>query len=145
MPGTQFVSLDDRLPIAVYGTLRYGQRNYERLLAGNTKGHVLGLLAPNHRMYGLSMPYPFATDCDRGRSIVVDVFYIKDNLYDDVVARLDHLEGFDPITNTGMYLRVARTVMNGDVSFTAWIYHASPAMLRAAIGPLIESGDWLNH
>lgn len=132
---------DADLVVAVYGTLRRGGRN-EPLLAGATflgTGTVAGRI---HEMVGAgvrSYPYPGLILGGSGR-VMVEIVRLID---EGQLARLDALEGYDPVDEAASeYLRRRVAVAGGPVA-EAWAYlYAGP---REAIGPLIDSGDWIAH
>src|SRR6478672_11652586 len=74
--------------VFVYGTLRPGQRNYERLLAGRTVQESPSI-ARRLALYGHRFPYAVPQS---GARTVGDLITIKLNLYRDVLTDLDQLE-----------------------------------------------------
>src|SRR5262249_60711090 len=58
----------EELPVFVYGTLRSGQDNYARFLAGKNVRETPAAL-PDHSMY-VAYGYPFVTDVLGGRSLI---------------------------------------------------------------------------
>lgn len=132
---------DDRLVVAVYGTLRRGGRN-ERLLAGATflgSGTVSGglheMVTDGVRPY----PYPGLIPGEDGQ-VVVEVVRLADVAQ---LARLDALEDYVATDEAASeYLR-RRVAVAGAPVAEAWAYvYAGPP---GAIGPRIESGDWIAH
>jgi gamma-glutamylcyclotransferase (GGCT)/AIG2-like uncharacterized protein YtfP len=123
--------------VAVYGTLRRGERNHALLATarflgtGMVAGALHDMPATNERAYG----YPALIVGDG--EIVVELYRLADP---QMLARLDVLEAFDPLDETGSeYVRVAVDVAGGPVS-RAWVYRY--AADRTALGPRIPSGDW---
>jgi gamma-glutamylcyclotransferase (GGCT)/AIG2-like uncharacterized protein YtfP len=126
--------------LAVYGTLREGQRNHA-LLAGARRigeGWVAGVLhgmrAGPHRQYA----YPALVPVADGR-VRVEVYLLADA---SQLARLDALEGYIPGDDPASeYVRRMEPVIDGPVA-RAWIYWyaADPAEL----GPVIAGGDWVH-
>lgn len=132
-------------PFFVYGTLRPGQANHARLLAGRTVAEVPAILG-GHALYGPGLPY--VTAGERACSVVGDLIFVGPESYVEVLADLDRLEGYDP-GRPSHYERVARTVRylgpdGCETTVLAWVYLAGP-MARKHLGPAerIVSGDWL--
>lgn len=131
---------DADLVVAVYGTLRRGGRN-EPLLAGSTflgTGTVTGRI---HEMVGAGVrSYPYPGLIRGGGRVMVEIVRLID---EDQLARLDTLEGYDPVDEAASeYLR-RRVAVAGAPVAEAWAYlYAGP---RKAIGPQIDSGDWIAH
>jgi gamma-glutamylcyclotransferase (GGCT)/AIG2-like uncharacterized protein YtfP len=118
--------------VFVYGTLRPGQRNYERLLAGRTV-QVSPAIAKGLALYGHRFPYAVTQS---GARTVGDLITIKPSLYREVLADLDQLEGYQPNRpESSHYIRSTRSIVatvstpNGgtwEAFHTAWIYLAGP-------------------
>lgn len=138
----------EALPFFVYGTLRVGQGNYLRLVAGKTTRTIRAVL-PNHRMYAAIYPC-IAEDAD-GSRVIGDLLYIQPELYAGVLAALDDLERYNPDEEDPWYIRVKRTVEHTDASgqvhyVDAWVYHGGRATLAAYTEEQrVPSGDWVAH
>ena len=134
--------------VFVYGTLRPGQGNYRRLLAGRTMREIPAT-ARVSRLYGRGIPYAVPQP---GAQVVGDLITITPELYRDVLTDLDHLEGYHPRRpKASHYIRTARSVVamnrtpNGgtwEAFHTAWIYLAGPDVDPTKM-PRITDDDWL--
>ena len=134
--------------VFVYGTLRPGQRNYERLLAGRTMQESPAI-AKGLALYGHRFPYAVPQS---GARTVGDLITIKPSLYREVLADLDQLEGYQPNRpESSHYLRSTRSIVatvstpNGgtwEAFHTAWIYLAGPDIDPTRM-PRITDDDWL--
>jgi len=151
-----------QLPFFVYGTLRVGQGNWERLLKGKTTKEIPAFM-PNHKMYSRGIAY-VTDDIDdttitqgqgcshpqSGGRVIGDLMYVKPEIYQDVQHRLDQLEGYNPLTDMGHYRRVKRLAeytdsITGQVcQVEAWVYHGGSAVLSYLQEEhRVLDGDWL--
>jgi gamma-glutamylcyclotransferase (GGCT)/AIG2-like uncharacterized protein YtfP len=134
--------------VFVYGTLRPGQGNYQRLLAGKTVRESPAI-ANGLALYGRGFPYAVPQP---GARTVGNLITIKPHLYREVLTDLDQLEGYQPNRReTSHYIRSARSVIatnntpNGgtwEAFHTAWIYLAGPDIDPTKM-PRITDDDWL--
>ena len=134
--------------VFVYGTLRPGQGNHRRLLAGRTM-RELPATAAGLALYGRGIPYAVPQP---GAQVVGELITITPELYRDVLTDLDHLEGYYPRRpKASHYIRKARSVVttnrtpNGGTWLavhTAWIYLAGPDVDPNTM-PRITDDDWL--
>ena len=133
----------ERLPLAVYGTLRPGFWNHD-LLAGRIEQAVPGFV-PGYELVVDRIPYalpnPYAT-------LIAEIVWPIPVIYDQVLADIDHLEGYDPHRDPrhNLYVRVpvtATTHQHDDVR--AWLYEPGPRT-RINLGALIAipDGDYAN-
>jgi gamma-glutamylcyclotransferase (GGCT)/AIG2-like uncharacterized protein YtfP len=146
-----------------YGTLKRGERNYERYCSGALRveeaairGHLYDILLMNYP--ALVVPeesiYAFGTDDPtrdaegqrrlgrghipslRGPRVFGEIF-----AFDDPESRLpaiDRLEGFDPADPSSHYRRVLLPVeTNAGSSLLAWAY-----AVKASSGTYLPEGRW---
>jgi gamma-glutamylcyclotransferase (GGCT)/AIG2-like uncharacterized protein YtfP len=124
--------------IAVYGTLRAGERNHglldgaERIGDGWVAGDLHLMPAGPHRAYA----YPALVRSSTGR-VRVELYRLADA---SQLTRLDALENCDPADEAASeYVRRPEPIIDGPVG-RAWVYWYADE--PAAIGPLIATGDW---
>ena len=134
----------ERLPLAVYGTLRSGFGNHD-LLAGRLQRVAPGLVEG----YELVIDrIPFARPAPNAK-LIVEIVWPTPALYDQVLADVDHLESYNPHRqpSDNLYTRVAVTATtHHDENVPAWLYEAGPhtrSVLPSHL-PAVPSGDYAN-
>jgi len=115
--------MNEHPPIFIYGTLRPGQKNYGRFLAGRTSeeipattsGELYLFLDPGGARYPFLIP--------GNETVHGDLVYLKNRFHAETLEDLDHLEGYDPRTDKGLYLRRLRQVVTeSGERISAWTY-----------------------
>lgn len=133
-----------QLPFFVYGTLRQGQGNH-RLVAASADA-VREALLPRHRLYASGIPYVAETG-DPGCAVTGELLLIRPGEYDEVMARLDRLEGYRPPA-CQLYVRTACRVLFRDQpggpwrECEAWVYRGG-ADFGYRDDLLVPGGDWV--
>lgn len=129
-------------PVFVYGTLRPGQPNWERLLAERTARVVAG------RLPGVALldcgHYPAAVERTGAGGAIGEVVWIRPVAWPAVLASLDHLEGYDPAETEPLFVRVVLPVDTDDGPVDCWVYLAG-RRLAEMVQPVVAGGDWVAH
>ncbi len=132
----------ERLPLAVYGTLRTGFGNHA-LLAGRIDRKAPGVVDG----YELAVDrIPFARRAP-GSRLVVEVMWPTASHYDRVLADVDHLEGYssEGEHRDNLYVRISVAVTTDQgYNVGAWLYEIGP-LARSFLSldlPAIPTGDY---
>ncbi|MBQ0984810.1 gamma-glutamylcyclotransferase [Streptomyces sp. F63] len=131
-----------RLPVFVYGTLRPGERHYARLLRGRTEREEPARL-PGAALYE-GPGFPYAVE-ERGGEVRGHLITPRATDYDELLARLDELEGYAPGEPATFYERCARDVLRADGrALRAWAYFAAEPVARGlrTTGTRVPGGRW---
>jgi gamma-glutamylcyclotransferase (GGCT)/AIG2-like uncharacterized protein YtfP len=140
-----------RYPFFVYGTLKPGESNYARHLAGRTSSEIPAQLK-GAALFNAGA-YPFLVlaqaelaDLAQASDIVEGVLIdVPAEAYDVVLADLDKLEGYVAGGSTNLYDRLVVQVQTADGPREVWVYVAGDQpieRIRAGQLPRIASGIW---
>lgn len=126
------------LPFFVYGTLRAGEKNYSRYLAGRTLAELPGTVA-GELFFLADGGYPYLLPGE-GR-VRGELMVLAPRHYAATLSRLDALEEYAPQDEANsVYLRRSALVLLADGSERlAWVYYWNLAGVR---GRRIASGDF---
>lgn len=128
----------EHLPVFVYGTLRPGQKNYARFLAGRTT-EELPATVPGHLYIAEEGGYPFLQPGEGW--VIGTLMVLAPDQYVTTLKQLDHLENYDPENEaTSLYLRRrTKAILTDDSRAPAWVYYWNRPWL---IGRRIKNGDF---
>lgn len=127
------------IPVFVYGSLREGLYNYERILDGKTTSIVNATLE-GYKMLDLgSFPGIIAGE----NTIIGEVMNINPAVYLKTLQILDRLEGYNPSQKgKSLYHREIKHVKLEDgkeIDAYVYIYNVKQGINY----PEVESGDWV--
>jgi gamma-glutamylcyclotransferase (GGCT)/AIG2-like uncharacterized protein YtfP len=132
-----------QLPAFVYGTLRKGFGNYNRILSGRTVRELPGVLL-GAAMYdvangGFPGIVPDAEELVHG-----ELMWIDGTVYDQVMRSLDSLEGYREGNENSMYIRstVLVHIAGAEAPVEAWTYIWNGGVDRYT---KVSGGDWKHY
>lgn len=126
------------LPVFVYGTLRSGEKNYPRFLAGRTTSEFPGTVA-GELFFVRDGGYPYLIP-GSGR-VRGELMVLAPSQYAATLASLDTLEEYDPRDEAhSVYLRRTASVrLDNGGERLAWVYYWN---LPEVMGEPVVSGDF---
>lgn len=134
-------------PFFVYGTLKPGEPNYTRLLAGRIVGEEPATLA--HAALYTAGPFPFMVrEPDLvvpGDRVLGTLITVASAEYEQMLVDLDMLEAYTEGGSANMYERILLPVETSTGPRTAWVYVAGAeplAQIRAGQMRRISEGEW---
>lgn len=122
----------------VYGTLRRGQSNYQRLLDGNEGFEFVGPATTVNKYTMLSSGIPFVHKEPATSTIKGEVFMVWGN---KLVKSMDALEGHRDGERQGYHREQTLVRLDNGVNMLAWLYF----YYGVHHGTVVQSGDWLNR
>ncbi|QDT37303.1 gamma-glutamylcyclotransferase family protein [Stratiformator vulcanicus] len=115
--------MDRRLPLFVFGTLRRGESNHDRLKGRYDR--VLPAILNDYERID-----PLMIDAKPGGVVDGELFFLTTALYDVIMADCDELEELPPGEMRGeWYERRTVIVTTNEGSFEAWAY-VRPSVAR---------------
>jgi gamma-glutamylcyclotransferase (GGCT)/AIG2-like uncharacterized protein YtfP len=131
----------EKLPFFAYGTLLPGQPNYwlweEAIL------HIRPARFADSQLLDMEN-YPMLIE-GGGGEVKGALITVKASSFNEILNRLDKLEGFNPAYPEGcVFCRVRRKVtLDENRSALAWLYLGQADMAKNA--RVIDSGDWVDY
>lgn len=125
--------------VFVYGSLMEGFWNHTRVLEGKVK--IIGRGEVRGSLFHLKEGYPALLE---GEDKVVGE--IAGPVDEDLLRRLDYLEGYTAGEADNLYNRKAARVRMSDGSFVeCWVYLYGDAEYVRGKGTYVPDGDWKRH
>lgn len=125
------------LPLFVYGTLRPGESNYVRLLAGRTLLEKAAVISGS-LYYVPEEDYPYLLA--GSERVQGDLLILAEESYAATLQAVDRLEDYDPLReSTSLYLRRTHPVNCDGEEILAWVYFWNSLEMP---GRLLAEGDF---
>lgn len=131
--------------ILVYGSLRQGEYNYDRIkriCGADSLMYIDDNLVPYYELYDLG-EYPAIVPSNKHNELKVELMFM-DKIASTYIDNMEVSAGYVP-TYASIFLKLAG---NASKVIRVRIYVASKdlaAYIDSSNAPLIESGDWLKH
>jgi len=122
----------------VYGTLRRGQSNYQRLLEGKEGFKFIGPATTVNKYTMLSSGIPFVHKQPDTSVIKGEVFMVWNN---ELIKSLDTLEGHRAGQRQGYHREQTPVRLDNGINMVAWLYF----FYGVPHGTIVQSGDWLDR
>lgn len=127
------------IPIFVYGTLREGLYNYDRILKGKTES-IVDATIDEYDMLDLGS---FPGIISGSNTIVGEVMNIKPNYYLQTLQLLDRLEGYNPSQKSkSLYhreIKKVKLVDGKEIDAYVYVYNTKQGINFNEV----SSGDWM--
>ena len=145
MPSNGAAELDAKqIQVFVYGTLRQGCFNYDRILKGRTAAEEPAWITGVTLYDAGGFPFAVMDPSKPGNVVVGELMTIDLAEHPHVLRDLDELEGFDPQDPSGPYQRAEVTVQTNAGPVKAWIYQAGADVEQEfTAADAIPGGDWV--
>lgn len=128
--------MENKVLVAVYGTLRTGEGNHRCMVRAEGKSLGLGKTVENYNLYNLgAFPKVSLTRNDHNVPVVVEVFETDTR---GLTGPLDALEGYPAFYDR---TEVDVTLDSGE-TVKAWIYHIEN---NSGLTYPIMNGDWVKR
>jgi len=122
----------------VYGTLRRGQVNYQRLLDGSEGFEFVGPATTVNKYTMLSSGIPFVHKHPETSTIRGEVIVVFDN---KLIKSLDALEGHRDGERQGYHREHTPVLLDSGINILAWLYF----FYGVPHGSIVQSGNWLDR
>ncbi|RSL32418.1 gamma-glutamylcyclotransferase [Salibacterium salarium] len=134
--------MNEKLPVFVYGTLRKGLHNYENILEGQTTNEIAATTVGS--LYAVSHE-SFPCLVKEGKTVIQgEIMCIKEDRYEEILKKLDALEGYDERNvQESDYVREITTVVDDKGHHVeAYTYYWNQPQ---GLGQFITSGCWQTY